>query len=102
MKDSRKRYNSSFKAAVAMAAMKGEQTLAEIAQKYQIHPSQIKSWKAEVLKGLPGLFDGKEKKYQEKNEQDIAYLERKIGQLTVENDYLKKSWEKSQQIRGGK
>jgi len=102
MEDSRKRHSSSFKATVAMAAIKGEQTLAEIAQKYQIHPSQIKSWKAEVLKGLPGLFDGGKKKHNEKNDQDIAYLERKIGQLTVENDYLKKSWEKSQQIRGGK
>jgi transposase len=101
MKDNRKRYSASFKSKVALAALSGEQTLAALAQHYEVHPTQINKWKKEAITGLASIFEGT-KKAKEDGSEAVAYLERKIGQLTVENDFLKKSSEKSLLMRGGK
>lgn len=86
---SRKKYSSRFKGEVALAALKGEETIASLAQKYELHPTQITQWKNEALKGFGDIFEkGKLKKTDAVPEVD--YLERKIGQLTIEIDYLKK------------
>ena len=87
---SRKKHSSVFKGEVALAAIKGEETIASLAQKYELHPAQITQWKNEALKGFGDIFEkGKTKKADATPEVD--YLERKIGQLTIEIDYLKKS-----------
>ena len=65
--------SAKFKAEVALAAVRGDLTVPEISKKYGMHPTQINNWKASLIKV-------------------VAELERKIGQLTVENDFLKKSW----------
>ena len=54
----RRMHNPAFKAKVALAAIKGEKTLAELAQQYDVHPNQITAWKAQVLEGAAGLFGG--------------------------------------------
>jgi transposase len=87
----RRKHSSSFKAQVALEAIRGESTMAEIASKHQVHPGQIQAWKAEALSKLSGVFErGSEKG--SCPEAQVAVLERKVGQLTVENDFLKKSW----------
>ena len=82
----RKRRNHSprFKAQVALAAMKGDRTLAELAQQYDIHPNRITDWKTQLLERAAQVFDGP------KTEPgpDLKELHAKIGQLTLENDFL--------------
>jgi transposase len=90
---SRKKFNASFKSQVALAAIKGEETVAALAQKYEISPTQINLWKKEALEGLSQIFDKGKSKKNEKEPQ-VDYLEQKIGQLTVEMDFLKKKYEK--------
>jgi transposase-like protein len=86
---SRKKHSSGFKGEVALAAIKGEETIASLAQRYQLHPTQITKWKNELLKGIGHIFEtGRPKETSAAHEVD--YLERKIGQLTIEIDYLKK------------
>jgi transposase len=101
MMKSRKKHSAGFKSEVALAAIKGEETLAALAQRYELHPAQITVWKNELLKGVPELFEkGKPKKADAGFEVD--YLERKIGQLTIEIDYLKKKCATYPGIRDGK
>ena len=96
---SRKKYNSKFKTEVALAAIKGEETLASLAQKYELHPTQITKWKNEALKSLDNLFEqGKQK--DTSTAVEVDYLERKIGQLTIEIDYLKKKCASYPEMRG--
>lgn len=88
----RRKHSSSFKAQVALAAIRGDKTVAEIASKMNIHPAQVQAWKAEALNNLGSLFE-KEDHDSSGLENQISELERKVGQLTVENDFLKKNWE---------
>lgn len=87
----RRKHSSSFKSEVALTAIRGEQTVAEIAAKYNVHPGQVQSWKAAALENLSILFE-KGTKSSDNSEGQIAALERKVGQLAIENDFLKKSW----------
>ncbi len=73
-----------FKAKVALEAIKGEQTLVELAARFQVHPNQITEWKKQLLDRAPEIFD-KEKTSQEP---DVMELHAKIGQLAMENDFL--------------
>ena len=90
MERMRKRYPPSFKAKVALEAIKEQKTAAELASIYQVHPGQIRNWKAVVLKGLLDLFSDKRKGKEQDNEKLIAELYRQIGQQKVDLDWLKK------------
>ena len=90
MKRMRKSFDSTFKAKVALEAIKGEKTLSQIASQYKIHANQIRQWKQRVLEELPGLFSRKREKSQADAEELKAELYRQIGQLKVELDWLKK------------
>ena len=89
MKNTRRRYTEEFKAKVAIEAMKEQQTLSEIAEKYQIHPNQVTKWKSQLIEGAAKVFsDGRGTKKEEKPNEEILYQQ--IGQLQVELDWLKK------------
>ena len=83
----RRNHSPAFKAKVALAAIRGEQTLAELVQQFDVHPNQIKQWKEHLLAGMPEVFDGGVKKAVAP-EIDVTALHAKIGQLTLENDFL--------------
>ena len=85
-KRTRRTHAPSFKAKVALAALKGEKTLAELAQQYDVHPNQITAWKAQVLDGAAGLFGGEAA--EAAPSVDLKVLHAKIGELALENDFL--------------
>jgi transposase len=84
---SRRNHSPAFKAKVALAALKGDKTLAELAQQYDVHPNQIIQWKAQLLDGAAEVF-GPEKSDEKAPGVDIKSLHAKIGELTLENDFL--------------
>ena len=85
----RKQYSPEFKAKVALAAIRNEGSTAELAAKYQVHPTMIGTWKRELIEGAAGLFD-KSQKTKKQQEATADELYRQIGQLKVENDFLSK------------
>lgn len=90
MKKSRTRYSTEFKAKVALAALKEEKTLNELAQQFQLHSNQISQWKKQLLDNAEAVFLNNAAKSQRKHDQLEAQLYQQIGQLTVELDWLKK------------
>ncbi len=90
MEQMRKRYPPSFKAKVALEAIKEQKTSAELASLYQVHPGQIRNWKAVVLKGLVEMFSDRRTGKDQDTETLIAELYRQIGQQKVDLDWLKK------------
>lgn len=88
----RRKHSSHFKSQVALEAIRGEETVSQIASRYNIHPSQVQAWKSTALEGFSNVFE-KGFRGNDSNEQDLSTLERKVGQLTIENDFLKKSWQ---------
>ena len=88
-KAKRKRYTGAFKAKVGLEALKGVKTVGQIAREYEIHPVQVTQWKAVVRDRLPELFESRQAIEQD-SEQLVTQLHEKIGQLTVEVDWLKK------------
>ena len=87
MRRPRRNHKAAFKAKVALAAVKGEQTLAELAQKYDVHANQITQWRTELLEGAAGVFDGRTHEAAAPAP-DLKALHAKIGELTLENDFL--------------
>ncbi len=83
----RRNHNPALKAKVALAAIKGEKTLAELAQLYDVHPNQITAWKAHLLEGAAGVF-GSGSMAEAAPAIDVKTLHAKIGELTLENDFL--------------
>ncbi len=77
-----------FKSRVALEALRGDQTLAEIANKYSIHQGLVSKWKAQALEGLPGIFSGKIKSPAKQQEAETKRLYEQIGKLQVKNDFL--------------
>jgi transposase len=83
----RRNHTPAFKAKVALAAVKGEKTLSELAQQFDVHPNQIKQWKDQLLEGAAGVFGG-EVRAAATPAVDLKDLHAKIGQLALENDFL--------------
>ena len=88
MKKSRRKFSSAFKASVAIEAIKDRESLAELSKRYEVHPTVISKWKMEFLEKSKGVFDTKS---EEESGVDPEKLYAKIGQLEIENDFLKKS-----------
>ena len=93
MNEKRKKYTSAEKAKIALEAIKGELTLAQISSKYGVHSTQINSWKKRALSHLPEAFSDNTKHVTTAYESQIGELYEKIGRLKVENDFLKKKSE---------
>lgn len=89
MKKSRRKFDSTFKVKVAIEALKEQQTLSELAVKFDLHPNQISQWKVEFLEKSTQVFDLKLKK--DVPEIDVKSLYSKIGELEMECDFLKKN-----------
>jgi len=85
-KRARRAHSAVLKAKVALAALKGEKTLAELAQQYEVHASQITAWKAQLLAGAEGVFGGSVP--EAAPAVDLKVLHAKIGELALENDFL--------------
>ena len=85
----RLKFSAAEKFRVALEAIKGEKTIAEISSYYHVHATQISSWKRQALEYLATSFTDK-KKPEESHEKELGELYQQIGQLKVENDFLKK------------
>ena len=89
MKHTRKKHNAAFKAKVALAAIKGDRTVAELASAFGVHPNQIYTWKKQLLDGATSVFEGGGAAVEgTASEAQVDVLYRQIGQLKVENDFL--------------
>ena len=87
-KRTRRNHAPAFKAKVALAAIKGEKTLAELAQQFDVHPNQITTWRSQLLEGAAGVFGAGPSDAAAAEPVDLKSLHAKIGQLTLENDFL--------------
>jgi transposase-like protein len=90
MRRKRRNHSSDFKAKVALEALKGSKTTAELSQQFDVHSAQIGAWKKTVQEGLGSLFEGADRPEAEQHEREIEQLRAKIGELTMELDWLKK------------
>lgn len=86
----RRTFTAAQKSKIALAAIKGELTIAEIASKYSVHPTQINKWKKQALTHLPEAFTGKHKQAAKEHTDELSVLYEQIGRLKVENEFLKK------------
>jgi len=86
VKQNRRKHTPSFKARVALEALKGEETTAELASRFEVHPSQIRKWKNALVEGAVGIFGGDRE--QKGDEALVAQLYQQIGRLKVERDFL--------------
>ena len=92
MKQTRKKHSPVFKAKVALAALQGEHTIAELASRFAVHPSQIHAWKKALTQGVPHLFENGAGRQEKDQEVLTAQLYQQIGQLKVERDFLSRSF----------
>src|SRR5258708_18121662 len=93
-KRSRRKFSSEFKAKVALEAVKEVKTLQELATQFEVHPQLIARWKQEFLQGAAKVFEGGPVHGESDREQEFDKLYKKIGQMQIDNDFLKKAYEK--------
>ncbi len=84
----RRRFTADFKAKVALEALRGDRTIQEIAARHKVHPNQVSTWKRQAVDGLDAVFSNGAEKAGADREAEIHDLHAKIGQLTVERDFL--------------
>ena len=100
----RRNHTAAFKAKVALAALKGDKTLAELSQQFDVHPNQITDWKTRLQESAAGVFG--EDKAEPQLKVDVTRMQAKIGELTLENDFCasSKGWciQREEQTRRGK
>ena len=89
MGNKRRKHSAEFKAKVALAAIKNEETTAELAQRFGVHPNMISTWKKALMDSAGDIFD-KNRNVRKQTDRKIDELHRQIGQLKVENDFLSK------------
>ena len=90
----RKNHAPAFKAKVALVALSGEKTIAELSSEFSVHQTQIHRWVKQLKDSATGVFSGEVKTEETKREKELHELHAKIGQLTVERDFLAKAWGK--------
>ncbi len=101
MRRKRRTHKPEFKAKVALAAIQGDLTMAQLVKKFDVHANQITDWKKQLLGGAPDVFgDGVRKS--EESDEAIQALHAKIGQLAMENDFLERGLERIHGPRGKK
>jgi len=90
----RKSYDTAFKVKVALEAAKEQKTVQELSAQYEVSAGQISQWKRQLLEGAEELFErpNKKKKRERETEEERDHLLKTVGQLTVENDFLKKKY----------
>ena len=88
MKENRRRYSPPFKAKVALEALKGEETIAQIATRYEVHPNMVTKWKKDLQDEAASIFGKDHARKKKEDENLIARLYQEIGQLKVERDFL--------------
>lgn len=84
----RRRFTGEFKARVALEALRGDKTVQEIASKHKVHPNQVSTWKRQATEGLGEVFSNGADRERQDRETEVRDLHAKIGQLTVERDFL--------------
>ena len=90
----RRRFSAEFKAKVALEAIRGERTIAELATRHELNPTQIAAWKREAIEKLAKVFDDKGSEVQASRDAEVTRLHAKIGQLVVERDFLAKAFDR--------
>ncbi len=90
--NTRRRFSADFKAKVALAALSGALTMAELSSKHGVHPNMISQWKRRAQERLPELFAKKADRTEAAKDAELKELHAKIGKLTVENDFLSKAF----------
>ena len=88
MKQNRRKHTPSFKARVVLEALKGEQTIAELANRFEVHPGQIRKWKNSLAEGAAGIFGGDQAQKKKDDVSFVAQLYQQISQLKVKRDFL--------------
>ena len=91
MTTKRRRFTAHFKAMIALEALRGEQTVAELAARHGIHPNQITKWKRQATDGLAAVFDGKIIERDQVRDAELKDLRARIGQPVIERDFLAKA-----------
>ena len=90
----RRTFTAAFKVRVAKEALRGDKTVRQIAAKHGVHPHQVSQWKRKASEGLVELFERGAQAGRDRREAEIRKLHEKIGQLVVERDFLKGTWER--------
>jgi transposase len=94
-KRTRRNHTPAFKAKVALAAIKGDRTLAQLSEQFDVHPNQITTWKDQLQQGAVDVFASGSSGKPSTPEVDIKSLHAKIGELTLENDFLERALNKA-------